>query len=91
MESPLKLSWKEFNALPKIQRDSDFHCVTRWSRFDNHWDGVAFRELLARVRTNAERKPMFWCMPNRDTPPMFPWPISIAKRCYSQLTMTASR
>ena len=49
VQTPLKLSWKEFNALPRIQRTSDFHCVTRWSRFDNRWDGVAFREILARV------------------------------------------
>jgi len=54
VEHPLTLNWKEFNALPKIQRTSDFHCVTRWSRFDNHWDGVAFRELLARVRPKPE-------------------------------------
>ena len=54
VESPLKLNWKEFNELPKTQRESDFHCVTRWSRFDNHWDGVAFQELLARVRPKAE-------------------------------------
>ena len=54
VDSPLTLSWKEFNALPKIQRTSDFHCVTRWSRFDNHWDGVAFRELLARVHPKPE-------------------------------------
>lgn len=52
--SPLSLNWKEFNLLPKIQRTSDFHCVTRWSRFDNRWDGVAFRELLARVRPKVE-------------------------------------
>ena len=54
VESPLTLNWKEFNALPKIQRTSDFHCVTRWSRFDNRWDGVAFREVLARVRPRPE-------------------------------------
>jgi len=48
--SPSRLSWKEFNALPRIQRTSDFHCVTRWSRFDNHWDGVAFQEILRRVQ-----------------------------------------
>lgn len=54
VESPLKLSWKELNAVPKIQRASDFHCVTRWSRFDNRWDGVAFRELLARVRPKPD-------------------------------------
>ena len=54
LSHPSTLNWKEFNALPKIQRTSDFHCVTRWSRFDNRWDGVAFRELLARVRPKPE-------------------------------------
>ena len=54
VQSPLTLTWKEFNALPKTQRSSDFHCVTRWSRFDNRWDGVAFRELLARVDPKPE-------------------------------------
>ena len=54
VESPLTLNWNEFNALPKVQRTSDFHCVTRWSRFDNRWDGVAFREVLARVRPRPE-------------------------------------
>ena len=54
--SPLRLTWKEFNELPKIQRTSDFHCVTRWSRFDNRWDGVAFRELLTRVHPKPEAK-----------------------------------
>jgi DMSO/TMAO reductase YedYZ molybdopterin-dependent catalytic subunit len=53
VESPLRFTWDEFNALPKVQRGSDFHCVTRWSRFDNRWDGVAFRELLRRAHSNA--------------------------------------
>lgn len=50
VEAPLRLSWQEFNALPKIHRVSDFHCVTRWSRFDNGWDGIAVRELLRRAK-----------------------------------------
>lgn len=54
VEPPLRLSWKEFNALPRTQRTSDFHCVTRWSRFDNRWDGVAFREILRRVQPKPE-------------------------------------
>lgn len=49
VENALKLSWNEFNALPKFEHTSDFHCVTRWSRFDNRWNGVAFREVLRRV------------------------------------------
>ena len=54
VDTPLKLSWDEFDALPKVQRTSDFHCVTRWSRFDNLWDGVSVQELLRRSRPNAK-------------------------------------
>ncbi|HMK29183.1 MAG TPA: sulfite oxidase-like oxidoreductase [Terriglobales bacterium] len=50
VENPLRLSWAEFNALPKTAVTRDFHCVTRWSRFDNHWEGVGFREVLRLVR-----------------------------------------
>jgi DMSO/TMAO reductase YedYZ molybdopterin-dependent catalytic subunit len=50
IEKPVRLSWDEFNALPKIRVTSDFHCVTRWSRFDNTWEGVAFREVMNRVK-----------------------------------------
>ena len=53
VENPLKLSWDEFNALPRFEHTSDFHCVTRWSRFDNRWSGVAFREILKRVHPTA--------------------------------------
>jgi len=53
VDTPMRGTWPEFNALPKIQHVSDFHCVTRWSRFDNRWDGVAFREVLKRVHPKA--------------------------------------
>jgi DMSO/TMAO reductase YedYZ molybdopterin-dependent catalytic subunit len=53
VETPRRLTWAEFNALPKVHTTSDFHCVTRWSRFDNQWEGVAFRELLRRVKLKA--------------------------------------
>lgn len=50
VDEPVRWTWTEFNALPKTESMSDFHCVTRWSRFDNRWLGVAFREVLRRVR-----------------------------------------
>ena len=53
VESPMRWSWSDFNALPKVKRHSDFHCVTRWSRFDNDWEGVAFREILGRLKLKA--------------------------------------
>jgi DMSO/TMAO reductase YedYZ molybdopterin-dependent catalytic subunit len=48
--------WREFNKLPKSTMTSDFHCVTRWSRFDNHWQGVRVIDLLKLVRVKAEAK-----------------------------------
>lgn len=49
VEVPVRWTWTEFNALPQTKRTSDFHCVTRWSRFNNIWEGVAFREILSRL------------------------------------------
>ena len=50
VETPLRLTWEEFERLPRAKLTSDFHCVTRWSRFDNHWEGVLFRTLLNLVK-----------------------------------------
>lgn len=46
VEKPLRLSYAGFMALPKVQVKADFHCVTRWSKFDNLWEGVAFAEVI---------------------------------------------
>jgi DMSO/TMAO reductase YedYZ molybdopterin-dependent catalytic subunit len=51
-----RFTWEEFNQLPRIQRTSDFHCVTRWSRFDNRWDGVSVQEILSRAQPLANAK-----------------------------------
>jgi len=53
---PLELTYDEVLALPHTANTSDFHCVTRWSRFDNRWEGVLFRDLatLAQVRPVAK-------------------------------------
>lgn len=56
VEIPLSLDWASFRALPQVSRVSDIHCVTQWSRYDNRWDGVSMRELLARSRPKPEAK-----------------------------------
>ena len=56
VRNPVKLSWEEFNRLPRITTTSDFHCVTRWSRFDNHWQGVAFKEVIKLAEPLPEAK-----------------------------------
>lgn len=50
VEEPVSFTYPEFMALPKGEIVSDFHCVTRWSAFDNHFEGVPVREVLSRVR-----------------------------------------
>jgi DMSO/TMAO reductase YedYZ molybdopterin-dependent catalytic subunit len=49
VERDISWSWPEFLALPRVEVTSDIHCVTRWSRFDNRWEGVAAREVLRRA------------------------------------------
>ena len=56
VESPVRLTWEEFSRLPRARKKSDFHCVTRWSRFDNEWDGVALSEVLKLVQLKPEAK-----------------------------------
>ncbi len=46
VESEVQWTWDEFKALPRVQMQSDIHCVTRWSRFDNLWEGVSTREVF---------------------------------------------
>jgi len=47
-------TWKEFLELPRVEVTSDIHCVTRWSRYDNRWEGVAVSEILRRVNVPHE-------------------------------------
>jgi DMSO/TMAO reductase YedYZ molybdopterin-dependent catalytic subunit len=46
VEKPLRLSWQEFSELPKTKLTMDIHCVTRWSKFDTEWEGVAVKTLI---------------------------------------------
>ena len=39
-------TWDEFMAFPQSTLRADFHCVTRWSRFNDDWTGVFFRDLM---------------------------------------------
>ncbi len=56
VEEDVSFTWDEFLALPQVTIVSDIHCVTHWSKFDNEWRGVAFSELLKRVRPKPEAR-----------------------------------
>jgi DMSO/TMAO reductase YedYZ molybdopterin-dependent catalytic subunit len=56
----LEWSWTEFRALPSEDFTVDLHCVTKWSKLDTRWRGVAVDTLLERVDT-AARYLTAWC------------------------------
>lgn len=54
VEAPFEIDHAAFRTLPRVTLVTDFHCVTRWSTFDNRWEGVPFRTLLERARPKPE-------------------------------------
>jgi DMSO/TMAO reductase YedYZ molybdopterin-dependent catalytic subunit len=56
VERPVRLTWDEFSHLPMTEVVADMHCVTRWSRFDVRWGGVAFSEVMKRIALKPAAK-----------------------------------
>lgn len=54
--NPVAWDWSAFMAQPQESFVSDIHCVTTWSRYDNHWEGVSARHILDVVKPTAEAK-----------------------------------
>jgi len=48
-ERPCQLDWVAFQLLEQVEDQSDFHCVTGWSRLDMRWRGVRLSEVAALV------------------------------------------
>jgi DMSO/TMAO reductase YedYZ molybdopterin-dependent catalytic subunit len=56
VENTLAWTLPEFMALPQEDFVSDIHCVTAWSRYDNHWQGVSSRQIIELVRPKPEAR-----------------------------------
>jgi DMSO/TMAO reductase YedYZ molybdopterin-dependent catalytic subunit len=52
----LTFDWKRFRELPRVKVFADMHCVTRWSRLGNVWEGVAASEILKRAEALPEAR-----------------------------------
>ena len=50
VEREVSWTWEEFLRLPRVTVTSDIHCVTRWSRLDNTWEGVHVRTIIEACR-----------------------------------------
>ncbi len=59
VETPLRLTWDEFNQLPRRQVKMDIHCVTKWSKFDTLWEGVQVQTLLDQGRVKLTPQARF--------------------------------
>lgn len=56
VENAITLTLDDFMALPQVTYVSDIHCVTTWSRYDNHWNGVASQTIIDLVKPTSEAR-----------------------------------
>ncbi|HEX3236474.1 MAG TPA: sulfite oxidase-like oxidoreductase [Gemmatimonadales bacterium] len=56
VERPFAITWDELQALPRRQTACDIHCVTRWSRYDNVFEGVPVQLLLQRAGVKPQAR-----------------------------------
>jgi len=56
VQNPVTWDWDTFLAQPQVNLNSDIHCVTGWSRFDNDWTGVHALHLLETVQPAPEAR-----------------------------------
>ncbi|MHC4048771.1 sulfite oxidase-like oxidoreductase [Bradyrhizobium sp. 25ACV] len=56
IETPVFWTFAEFIAQKQARFTSDIHCVTTWSRYDNEWEGLATRELLAACQPREDAR-----------------------------------
>jgi DMSO/TMAO reductase YedYZ molybdopterin-dependent catalytic subunit len=56
VEQTIFWDFSQLLAQKQTQFVSDIHCVTTWSRYDNQWEGLATRDLLAICRPREEAR-----------------------------------
>jgi DMSO/TMAO reductase YedYZ molybdopterin-dependent catalytic subunit len=53
VEEGARFSLDEIKAMPTVDRTIDIHCVTKWSKLDTTWHGVAVTDLMRRFELSA--------------------------------------
>jgi len=56
VENEFKLNWEEFQKLDQTMVTADMHCVTTWSRLDQHWEGIPFSRIVELAKPKADSK-----------------------------------
>nr|WP_144266580.1 molybdopterin-dependent oxidoreductase [Paenibacillus curdlanolyticus] len=53
VDRKLSWNWEQFVKLKREVQVSDFHCVTGWSVYNNTWEGIPLKALLAEAGVQA--------------------------------------
>ncbi|CAA9286648.1 MAG: Sulfite oxidase and related enzymes [uncultured Chloroflexi bacterium] len=56
VEQPLSFTWEQLQQLPRTELVTDIHCVTRWSKLDQTWEGVPMKHVLELVKPRPEAR-----------------------------------
>ncbi|MBC6497510.1 MAG: sulfite oxidase-like oxidoreductase [Alphaproteobacteria bacterium GM7ARS4] len=56
VETPLSMDWGSLHEQNLVETVSDMHCVTTWSRYDNHWRGWRTKDMLSLVKPKAQAR-----------------------------------
>src|SRR5262245_61323393 len=56
VEQPWQCDYRAFTCMPLVRVFADMHCVTRWSKLSNVWEGVSTREVMTHVKPLPEAK-----------------------------------
>ena len=56
VDEEITLDWQQFNDLPQVTLDAEFHCVTQWSKLQNTWQGILFTDVMKLVTPKPEAK-----------------------------------
>ena len=59
VRKPVEIAWQDLIALPHVQREADFHCVTGWSMLGTMWGGIVVKDLLAAVHVEPTPEARF--------------------------------
>ena len=54
--NPVTLSLDKVKALAGENIMADFHCVTRWSRYDLNWTGIPFKKIIELAKPKESAK-----------------------------------
>jgi DMSO/TMAO reductase YedYZ molybdopterin-dependent catalytic subunit len=56
VENELCFTWEQFQTLPRTVVHTDMHCVTRWTKLDNTWEGVSPLALIDAAQLKPEAR-----------------------------------